>query len=148
MLTLSLFVLHSLTPPPHTTTTTTTDTRLSHRHTTHHSQGAQLIELLKKNPAVAIPVVIIRLEQKEAEWYKVREGREGGWCDRMSSLFAIHCHNFVQRDYLRLLSMPPPPSCIRSLIRSLAFPLTLLISHSPSHSLTPHSLTLHRSVRR
>lgn len=35
-------------------------------------QGAQLIELLRKNPAVAIPVVIIRLEQKEAEWLKVR----------------------------------------------------------------------------
>jgi paired amphipathic helix protein Sin3a len=34
-------------------------------------QGAQLIELLRKNPAVAIPVVIIRLEQKEAEWLKV-----------------------------------------------------------------------------
>lgn len=34
-------------------------------------QGAQLIELLRKNPAVAIPVIIIRLEQKEAEWLKV-----------------------------------------------------------------------------
>lgn len=37
-------------------------------------QGAQLIELLKKNPAVAIPVIIIRLEQKEAEWLKVNWG--------------------------------------------------------------------------
>lgn len=36
-----------------------------------HLQGAQLIELLRKNPAVAIPVIIIRLEQKEAEWLKV-----------------------------------------------------------------------------
>lgn len=38
------------------------------------TQGAQLIELLKKNPAVAIPVIIIRLEQKEAEWLKVNWG--------------------------------------------------------------------------
>lgn len=34
-------------------------------------QGTQLVELLRKNPAVAIPVIIIRLEQKEVEWLKV-----------------------------------------------------------------------------
>lgn len=43
----------------------------------HVPQGAQLIELLRKNPAVAIPVIIIRLEQKEAEWLKV--GLLSGW---------------------------------------------------------------------
>lgn len=40
-------------------------------------QGSQLIELLRKNPAVSIPVVIQRLEQKEGEWLKV--SRRGGW---------------------------------------------------------------------
>lgn len=34
-------------------------------------QGPQIVELLKKNPTVAIPVIIARLEQKEAEWLKV-----------------------------------------------------------------------------
>jgi paired amphipathic helix protein Sin3a len=35
-------------------------------------QGPQIVELLKKNPTVAIPVIILRLEQKEAEWLRVR----------------------------------------------------------------------------
>jgi hypothetical protein len=34
-------------------------------------QGPQIVELLKKNPTVAIPVIIVRLEQKEAEWLRV-----------------------------------------------------------------------------
>lgn len=32
------------------------------------TQGPVLIDLLRKNPAVAIPVVCQRLEQKDAEW--------------------------------------------------------------------------------
>lgn len=31
-------------------------------------QGQVMVELLKKNPSVAVPVVLMRLEQKEAEW--------------------------------------------------------------------------------
>jgi hypothetical protein len=34
-------------------------------------QGPQIVELLKKNPTVAIPVIIVRLEQKEVEWLLV-----------------------------------------------------------------------------
>jgi paired amphipathic helix protein Sin3a len=30
--------------------------------------GNQLTELLKKNPQVAVPVVLARLEQKDKEW--------------------------------------------------------------------------------
>lgn len=31
-------------------------------------QGTQVVELLKKNPAVAVPVVLARLKQKDEEW--------------------------------------------------------------------------------
>lgn len=31
-------------------------------------QGAQVVDLLRKNPGVAIPVVLGRLHQKDAEW--------------------------------------------------------------------------------
>eukprot|EP00879_Flechtneria_rotunda_P010154 GHRR01010615.1.p1 GENE.GHRR01010615.1~~GHRR01010615.1.p1 ORF type:complete len:776 (+),score=281.26 GHRR01010615.1:210-2537(+) len=42
-------------------------------------QGPQIVELLKKNPVVAIPVVIMRLQQKAAEWLKVREEMNKLW---------------------------------------------------------------------
>eukprot|EP00882_Tetradesmus_deserticola_P011207 GHRQ01011856.1.p1 GENE.GHRQ01011856.1~~GHRQ01011856.1.p1 ORF type:complete len:534 (+),score=277.95 GHRQ01011856.1:129-1730(+) len=42
-------------------------------------QGPQIVELLKKNPTVAIPVIIVRLEQKEAEWYRVRGDMNKLW---------------------------------------------------------------------
>ncbi|GIL73116.1 hypothetical protein Vretimale_4724 [Volvox reticuliferus] len=35
-------------------------------------QGPVLIDLLRKNPVVAIPVVVTRLEQKDEEWRRVR----------------------------------------------------------------------------
>lgn len=34
-------------------------------------QGPQIVELMKKNPTVAVPVIITRLEQKAQEWLKV-----------------------------------------------------------------------------
>ena len=36
-------------------------------------QGAQIVDLLKKNPGVAIPVVLSRLQQKDGEWRKVKQ---------------------------------------------------------------------------
>ncbi|WIA19087.1 hypothetical protein OEZ85_003737 [Tetradesmus obliquus] len=42
-------------------------------------QGPQIVELLKKNPTVAIPVVMVRLEQKETEWLRVREEMNELW---------------------------------------------------------------------
>jgi paired amphipathic helix protein Sin3a len=38
-----------------------------------------VVELLKKNPTVAIPVILNRLEQKDAEWRKNREGMNVLW---------------------------------------------------------------------
>ncbi|KAG2448373.1 hypothetical protein HYH02_006955 [Chlamydomonas schloesseri] len=35
-------------------------------------QGPMLVELMKRNPVVAIPVVVARLEQKDEEWRRVR----------------------------------------------------------------------------
>lgn len=34
---------------------------------------------MRKNPTVAIPVILIRLEQKDAEWKKVREDMNKLW---------------------------------------------------------------------
>jgi len=42
-------------------------------------QGQVMVELLKKNPAVAVPVVLLRLEQKDAEWRKVKEEMTKIW---------------------------------------------------------------------
>lgn len=36
-------------------------------------QGPQIVDLLKKNPGVAIPVVLSRLQQKDSEWRKVKQ---------------------------------------------------------------------------
>lgn len=41
--------------------------------------GPVLLELLRRNPAVTIPVLVTRMEQKDAEWWVGRNGagREG-----------------------------------------------------------------------
>ncbi|DBA68064.1 TPA: hypothetical protein ACH3X2_014084 [Trebouxia sp. C0005] len=36
-------------------------------------QGHQIVELVKKNPGVAIPVVLSRLQQKDGEWRRVKQ---------------------------------------------------------------------------
>lgn len=41
--------------------------------------GAEVLELLRKNPAVAIPVVLKRLRQKEQAWCAAREEAKTGW---------------------------------------------------------------------
>lgn len=41
--------------------------------------GPEVVDLLRKNPAVAIPVVLKRLRQKEEEWCAAREEATSGW---------------------------------------------------------------------
>ena len=41
--------------------------------------GNELLELLAKNPAGALPVVRRRLQQKDAEWRKARQGIARHW---------------------------------------------------------------------
>ena len=41
--------------------------------------GTEVLELMRKNPAVAIPVVLRRLRQKEREWIAAREEAKIGW---------------------------------------------------------------------
>ncbi len=41
---------------------------LGHIQKLYGESGQQLVDLLIKNPAVAIPVILARLEQKEVEW--------------------------------------------------------------------------------
>eukprot|EP00232_Nephroselmis_pyriformis_P019508 CAMPEP_0182880668 /NCGR_PEP_ID=MMETSP0034_2-20130328/16687_1 /TAXON_ID=156128 /ORGANISM="Nephroselmis pyriformis, Strain CCMP717" /LENGTH=677 /DNA_ID=CAMNT_0025013665 /DNA_START=122 /DNA_END=2152 /DNA_ORIENTATION=+ len=43
--------------------------------------GIDVVDLLKKNPAVAIPVVLARLQQKDDEWRKVQEDMNGVWTE-------------------------------------------------------------------
>lgn len=42
-------------------------------------QGPNLVELLRKNPAVAAAIVLARLQQKDAEWRKVKEEMNRLW---------------------------------------------------------------------
>mmetsp|Transcript_36011 Transcript_36011/g.80148 ORF Transcript_36011/g.80148 Transcript_36011/m.80148 type:complete len:1160 (+) Transcript_36011:163-3642(+) len=42
-------------------------------------QGPMLLDLLRRNPGVAIPVVMARLEQKDQEWRKVKEEMTRTW---------------------------------------------------------------------
>jgi paired amphipathic helix protein Sin3a len=41
--------------------------------------GAEMLELLKTNPSVAIPIVVDRLRQKDVEWQKVRDRLNRHW---------------------------------------------------------------------
>lgn len=41
--------------------------------------GLEVLDLMRKNPAAAIPVVLKRLRQKEQEWRSAREVAKSGW---------------------------------------------------------------------
>ena len=41
--------------------------------------GTEILELLKKNPVGAIPVIVKRLKQKDIEWRKARQDLNKGW---------------------------------------------------------------------
>jgi histone deacetylase complex regulatory component SIN3 len=45
--------------------------------------GTEILELLRKNPADAIPIVLARLRQKDDEWRKARVELNKGWKDVM-----------------------------------------------------------------
>lgn len=49
--------------------------------------GAEILELLRKNPATTIPTVLNRLKQKDTEWRKARLDINGQWKELM-------CKNF------------------------------------------------------
>jgi paired amphipathic helix protein Sin3a len=42
-------------------------------------QGYDVIELLKRSPATAIPVILMRLKQKDEEWRRVRVEMKNQW---------------------------------------------------------------------
>jgi paired amphipathic helix protein Sin3a len=42
-------------------------------------QGPEMLELLKNNPSVAIPIVVRRLRQKDEEWRRVRDRLNRHW---------------------------------------------------------------------
>lgn len=41
--------------------------------------GAEILELLRKNPAGTVPIVLKRLKQKDLEWRKVRQDMSKAW---------------------------------------------------------------------
>lgn len=49
--------------------------------------GGEILELLRKNPAGTIPVVLRRLKQKDIEWRKAREELNKSWFKTMEANF-------------------------------------------------------------
>ena len=45
--------------------------------------GVEILELMRKNPAGSIPVIVKRLKQKDLEWRKVRQELNQGWKEIM-----------------------------------------------------------------
>ena len=45
--------------------------------------GVEILELMRKNPAGSIPVIVKRLKQKDLEWRKVRQDLNQGWKEIM-----------------------------------------------------------------
>lgn len=41
--------------------------------------GTEILELLRRNPAGSIPIILNRLKQKELEWCKVRQDMNKSW---------------------------------------------------------------------
>lgn len=64
--------------------------------------GAEVLELLHKNPAVAIPVILKRLRQKEKEWCAAREEAKSGWKELAQKHFLRsldhRSHHFRRED--------------------------------------------------
>eukprot|EP00501_MAST-03F_sp_TOSAG23-6_P000098 GSMAST32.ASY1.ANO1.100.1 assembled CDS len=50
--------------------------------------GHEILELLRKNPAGAIPIVLKRLKQKDVEWKRVRKELENGWREVLKKNYA------------------------------------------------------------
>lgn len=64
--------------------------------------GPEVVDLLRKNPAVAIPVVLKRLRQKEEEWCAAREEAKSGWKETVLKNFHKsldhRTHHFRRED--------------------------------------------------
>lgn len=69
--------------------------------------GADVLELLRKNPAVAIPVVLKRLREKKKEWCAAREEAKQGWKELAQKHFLKsldHRSHHFRREDKRLTS--------------------------------------------
>lgn len=49
--------------------------------------GSEVIDLMRKNPAATVPVVLKRLRQKEREWRSAREAAKSGWKELLQKNF-------------------------------------------------------------
>uniref|UniRef100_A0A7S2SFF8 Histone deacetylase interacting domain-containing protein n=1 Tax=Mucochytrium quahogii TaxID=96639 RepID=A0A7S2SFF8_9STRA len=50
--------------------------------------GTEILELLRRNPAAAIPVILKRLKEKDDEWCRDRQELNKGWKDQMEKNYA------------------------------------------------------------
>ena len=55
--------------------------------------GREILELLRKNPAGAIPIIVHRMKAKDVEWRRVRAELRKGWND------VLHKHYYKALDY-------------------------------------------------
>lgn len=76
-------------------------TAVQTRHVTtiYGEQGATVMDLLRKNPCVAVPVIMLRLEQKGHEWNKVRLSERHSQKTYFWSAPGRRCLNIITRAY-------------------------------------------------
>ena len=55
--------------------------------------GREILELLRKNPAGAIPTIVQRMKAKDMEWRRVRAELRKGWNE------VLHKHYYKALDY-------------------------------------------------
>ena len=70
--------------------------------------GNELLELLAKNPAGAIPVVLKRLKQKDAEWRKARQEIARQWKELLEKNYhrALDHRSFYFRQHEKRVVLP------------------------------------------
>jgi hypothetical protein len=92
-------------PPPSPTPTPSAIERIYGDQT-----GPQICDLLRKNPPVAIPVIVARLEQKDAEWREVRAGDWAAPRRRAAASEPVMLRRCLGSALAASPTPPPPPT--------------------------------------
>jgi len=80
--------------------------------------GAEILELLRKNPGGAIPVILARLKQKDEEWRQKRIEMNKTWKQMMEKNYQKsldHRSFYFKQGDRKLLSLKPLVSEIRDI---------------------------------
>lgn len=77
-------------------------------HRVYGEHGAEMLELMRRNPASALPVILKRLKQKDEEWRRVRLELNKGWKEVLEKNYHKSLDHrsfyFKQQDKKRLTS--------------------------------------------